>query len=513
MGKSVVIIGAGVAGLSVGCYLRMNGYDTTILEANAIPGGLCTGWVRGDYTFDGCIHWLAGSGPASGFYPMWRELVDIDAIEFVDHDLRFDIELDRADRNGDRVFHVYADLDRLGRYMLDIAPEDARLIDEFCRSVRQLQRVSLPPLWDVAREVRTWRDKLKLVRYLPLLDYARKWSRVTNYNYAQQIQNPFLAEGFRRLFMGKEFSLLGITLQLALYDQRAAGYPVGGSLGFARKLADRYEALGGAVRYRARVAEILVEDDAATGIRLQDGEVVAADAVISAADGHFTLYEALGGRYVNQALADLYDLRTLEVYESLILVSLGVARTFEGWPHLLRFPLDEPLTIADGTRYERMEAHVYNYDPTLAPEGKTVVSVTLYTRNHPYWTNLREHDRAAYQAAKDDLAREVIARLDRKFGDFADVVEVVDVATPATVIRYTHNWQGSYQGWYPPADLLSGGTIPKTLPGLRDFYMIGQWVEPGGGLPPAALSGRNVAQILCVRDGVPFTTTSASRDT
>jgi phytoene dehydrogenase-like protein len=44
---------------------------------------------------------------------------------------------------------------------------------------------------------------------------------------------------------------------------------------------------------------------------------------------------------------------------------------------------------------------------------------------------------------------------------------------------------------------------------LGDFYMIGQWVEPGGGLPPVALAGRNVAQIICRRDGKPFHTMQA----
>ena len=78
-----------------------------------------------------------------------------------------------------------------------------------------------------------------------------------------------------------------------------------------------------------------------------------------------------------------------------------------------------------------------------------------------------------------------------------------------SAIRYTDNWHGSYQGWYPPADLLSGAALPKALPGLESFYMVGQWVEPGGGLPPAVLSGRNVAQIICRRDGKPFRTAKA----
>jgi len=43
----IIIIGGGIAGLSCGCYLQMNGIQTEILEAGALPGGLCTAWHRG----------------------------------------------------------------------------------------------------------------------------------------------------------------------------------------------------------------------------------------------------------------------------------------------------------------------------------------------------------------------------------------------------------------------------------------------------------------------------------
>jgi phytoene dehydrogenase-like protein len=78
-----------------------------------------------------------------------------------------------------------------------------------------------------------------------------------------------------------------------------------------------------------------------------------------------------------------------------------------------------------------------------------------------------------------------------------------DVATPVTWERYTGNWRGSYEGWLPaPGSLLK--SMRKTLPGLQSFYMAGQWVEPGGGMPAAAMSGRNVIQIICKRDKVKF---------
>jgi phytoene dehydrogenase-like protein len=49
--------------------------------------------------------------------------------------------------------------------------------------------------------------------------------------------------------------------------------------------------------------------------------------------------------------------------------------------------------------------------------------------------------------------------------------------------------------------------MDKTLPGLESFYMAGQWVEPGGGLPPAAMSGRSVIHTICKQDKRPFMTT------
>ena len=80
---------------------------------------------------------------------------------------------------------------------------------------------------------------------------------------------------------------------------------------------------------------------------------------------------------------------------------------------------------------------------------------------------------------------------------------MADVSTPATLIRYTDNWKGSFEGWQPdPGTMMM--RVDKTLPGLKEFYMISQWVNPGGGLPPAILSGRNVTQIICKQAGKKF---------
>ena len=56
--RSLLVIGGGIAGLSMGCYAQMNGYRSTILEMHDKPGGLMTAWTRKGYTIDYCIHWL-----------------------------------------------------------------------------------------------------------------------------------------------------------------------------------------------------------------------------------------------------------------------------------------------------------------------------------------------------------------------------------------------------------------------------------------------------------------------
>src|SRR5512142_2200930 len=107
--KSIIIIGGGIAGLSAGCYGRMNGLRTRIFEMHKKkPGGLCTAWKRQGYTVDGCIHWLVGSGPQSGFHKIWRDLGALEGTTIVDFD-----EYGRIEGTDRRTFIAYTDIDRL----------------------------------------------------------------------------------------------------------------------------------------------------------------------------------------------------------------------------------------------------------------------------------------------------------------------------------------------------------------------------------------------------------------
>jgi phytoene dehydrogenase-like protein len=65
---------------------------------------------------------------------------------------------------------------------------------------------------------------------------------------------------------------------------------------------------------------------------------------------------------------------------------------------------------------------------------------------------------------------------------------MTDVATPLTFWRNARSWRGAFEGWLPTPESFFG-QVDKTLPGLNAFFMAGQWVEPGGDVPSALLSG------------------------
>ena len=93
--------------------------------------------------------------------------------------------------------------------------------------------------------------------------------------------------------------------------------------------------------------------------------------------------------------------------------------------------------------------------------------------------------------------------MEKRFPGFESKVEITDVATPTTLLRYTGNWKGAYLGW-ASIPMNMGIRMKKTLPGLNNFYMAGQWVIPGGTLPLVAQSGRDVIQIQCKKDKRKF---------
>ena len=497
--KNVLIIGAGIAGLSAASYLQRNGYATEIFEAHSVPGGLCTAWKRGEYTFDYCIHWLIGTNPETGFDVLWKELGAFQNEDGSQSQIRTFDEFTRMEFSDGETVRMYANADRLKEELLRVGPDDRKEIEQFTEDLKTLSHFRLivdPEKRSLSNRLSTSLRNLSIfLRYLrhlktPIQEYARK----------------FKSQAIRKTLLGMtppDWSLATLTMGLGLQHTQSAGYPVGGSLNFARNIERKYLSLGGKIHYRNPVEKILVKDNQAVGLQLESGEKVMGDEIISAADGHTTLYKMLEGKFLTKTLQNAYT--HFPLFPSSIFLGFGIARDMKDQPKMLAIELDSPLELPDKSVHPYLAITIRHYDPTFAPAGKTSASVLLNTWNEEFWRDLAGKNRHAYEEIKKEIGNRVIALLEKRFPGIRSDIEEMDISTPYTVQRYTHNWRGSYEGFgLTPKTIMA--RFPKTLPGLSHFSMIGQWTTPGGGLPPAGLDGRNVASKICRQDGRPFVT-------
>jgi len=475
--KSMIIIGAGLAGLATGCYARMNGYETEIFEHHTLPGGVCTAWQRQGYTIDGDIHYLVGCQPNAPFHSACQELGFFKRNRF-----RILTELTSFlnEKNGQRLV-VTDDLQRLAEDMKKLAPEDRLVIDEFINGCRQILNVFRTPPEPEA-------VKLKNSCKMPAFEYAKRF------------QNPFL-KFFITNFGLPTIPAYSVLMTLGLLAFGQLSVVEGGSLQLPLAIAEQHANLGGKITYGADVEQILVDNNTAVGIRLSNGTVHRADLVVSAADGYSTIFQLLGGKYADQSTRDRY--KQWPLFTPVNFVSFGVARQFPDEPSENFVRLSKPLD-SGGKSVKELWLRIFNRDPALAPEGKTVIQAEMYT-DFDYWHHLHK-DRTPYEAAKTKLADTVLELLDNLYPSISSLVEMTDVATPYTLWRYTRNHRASFEGWLPTTDNV-GTTIPNTLPGLANFYMAGQWVLPVASVPGVIDSGRNLVKSLCEQDGKKFSTT------
>jgi phytoene dehydrogenase-like protein len=303
-------------------------------------------------------------------------------------------------------------------------------------------------------------------------------------------------------------SAIAVVFMLAWMSRQNAAYPIGGSRAVISPIVGRLLALGGRLRFGAKVRSILVENDAAVGVQLAEGETIMADWVISAADGHATIYELLGGKYKDGAIDKFYG--KTETFPSYLQVSVGIAQDLSKEPGHLSRVLGAPLVIDPKTSLDAVSFRIFNFDPTFAPRGKTAVTCFLPTYNFAHWVDLQRSDPARYAAEKSRVAEAVIAILEQRLPGVRQRIELIDVSTPASVVHFTGNWKGSMEGWLLTPDA-GFGSKRQTLPGLKRFLMVGQWVQPGGGLPSGLMTARSAIQALCRQDGVPFSAGKTSR--
>jgi phytoene dehydrogenase-like protein len=431
-----------------------------------------------------------GAKPDRAMYALYEEVGALAAGRLI----RIDRYASAVDEATGRRLEVTSDLDRLRADLRALSPADGAFSDRLVRDVRRFMTVDLPgPDFGTgfAAQARALWQMRRVFTFL-----ARRGNRSVG-QVAQAVTDRFLHLAVLHLFAPDVPYLFVLMILANLANGELAGIE-GGSAGFAEAIERRYRALGGEISYRTDVRQIVVENDRAIGVKLADGTVHRADVVVSAADGRSTIFDMLGGRYVDAGVRHRYN--AWPIFDPLVVVDFGVAKAWPASADATSVFLERPMMVA-GQPVGEFFVRTFSDYPAFAPAGHSVVQVLVNTDWHA-WNRLAQ-DRQAYEAEKERFATDLAVRLEPYLPGIRGAIREVDVATPLTFWRYTRNYRGAFEGFMMTPKTMTT-RVPKTLPGLGNFYMAGQWVEPGGGLPAVIASGKNVVRLICRADAKAF---------
>lgn len=423
----LIIVGGGIAGLSAGIYARQSGFEVTILEMHTLPGGNSTGWKRKGYFFEGGLHWLTGSGRDQPLYKEWCNLGALaEDISVHNRDPFW-----TCDDKGQRVC-LYRDVQQLEKHLLSLSPEDKEEIKCLCRDIKKFSIMSMPVMDIKGVQVKDKKSMSfsMLFKMLPIMPRMISLSKMSTTEYAERFQHPGIRE-ILKTALGDGYNASALLFTLACLAAGDGGYPEGGSLKMALRMAKRFESLGGKIEYNKRVQKILVKNEKAVGV-VVDNEEMPADAVLVTVDT-LSAIDHLFDKPLHEPWMEKLRQNTQTKLSMNTFMCLGIEADLSELPECLVFTLDRPFIYAD-QEVSSLSINNYATYADYAPKSCTSVTLALLGDTYDYWKNAKM--KGTYDQEKKELAQIIIDRLSEKFPEIKDKVVVWDIATPLTYERY-----------------------------------------------------------------------------
>jgi len=434
--------------------------------------------------FDYCIAWLMGSSSGS-MNTLWKQLGALsEDIPIINTEVFI-----RNENNKGQEFLIYRDIQKWEAYLKNIAPEDEKAISKMFSIIN---KISLSGDTEEMMKPKPLRRTLPMLKIflrmwpamIPIIKYGKK--SCGQFIKEMGFRNEFLHHFLEQIYGDENFSAIGFLMLLSLFKDNNAGYPAGGSLNFALRVVDKYQKLGGTLSAGKRVKKILIEDGKAVGVKLDDGTIHKSDYVIAACDLHAVIYDMLDGKYMPEDIKSAF--KNWPLFKPLVQVSFGIKKEIKEKQMMNNYLVPAKIGATEIGSYSISN---YSYDPAMAPEGKTTM-VIRFGSPYEIWEHLEGN---AYEKEKERIKEDAIILLEKAYPGIKDFIEVVDVATPLTDIKYTGVYQAAYEGFMPTKSNMNK-IISPMIKGLDNFLLAGQWLFPGGGLPPSALSGKWAIEVF-----------------
>ncbi len=491
----VVVIGAGLGGLSCAAFLAKHGVPVTIVEQGVEPGGYARSFVREDGRFDFEIS-LHGTSINNNI-AAWilDDLGVLDKIELVElpevYRLKTpDLDISVPQRDPDayidtlaKCFPDEADgIRRFVHHMVDVTDEGERFSRLHAKGHVDLGRfpVEFPTMWEIRNK--TLADLL-----------------------GEYVTDPALAEALSGLWC--YFGLPPSQLSAFVYAGSAGNYLKNGSFyikprsrALSDALAEVVEASGGQISYGSRAEEILITDRAVTGVRLADGSVLPATTVVSNASAITTLTKMLPGGTLPPEYLERISNQRPSISSFIVWLGLDteLGGRVEGYStHVTTGAGPEAeyaACLSGDVEHNGFTVTVYdNAFEGYSQPGTSTVMLFCQSGFEP-WRQFEDGyvagDRAAYNEEKERWAESLIRRAEELvIPGLSSVIESKLTASPLTNWAFTGNTEGAIYGFEQSMDNAYLTRIPNETP-VKGLYLAGAWGSPGGGFAGALSGGR-----------------------
>lgn len=485
--EPIVIVGAGIGGLSAAIRLAARGLRVVMLEQNPIVGGkMYTHHADGFY-------W--DTGPSL----LTMRHVFEDLFASANHNLNDYVELlpieplTRYFYGDGTVFNATRDLSEMVRQIEALDVRDVEGYIDFLAYAARIHRITSPSfIYEEPISLRTF-----TTLSIPDVMKIEPW-RTLHQAIARRVRTPKLQQllGRYATYVGGSPYQAPATLSVVAHVELAAGlwYPRGGIHMLADAMRRLAEELGVEIRTEARVQEIMVADDTVTGVRLGDGSVLNASTVVANVDV-MTVYRKLLPQ-TSKVARRLRRLSRIEQSCSGFVLLLGVEGEFEQLIHHNIFFCDD---------YRREFEDIFTrcippQDPTIyinissktdrahAPDGCENWFVLI---NAPPAGGA--YDWATQGPAYRDL---VLATLADHGVDVRSRIRSERIITPIDLEQMSGAFQGALYGFSSNSAMNVFRRPHNRSAEVAGLYFAGGTTHPGGGVPMVTLSGKVAAEMV-----------------
>jgi len=496
----VVVIGAGVAGLTATALLAKAGLKVALYERETQAGGCLAAFRRGDFIFDTSIHWLNQFRP-NGFTYRIHQYLNEEGLYFP--------KLNRIHRykGTARDYILTSDPHEFRDQLLQDFPSEADGIHTLFSEAEKLG-YHLLYLDDRMRAACTMTFREKLSHALGMMRWVFPIRHLAMTSAKMGLLRYFTSPELLNLFHSRD-TLMSVLVPIAFaFTGDFQALPKGGGKTVVDWLTANIEKNGGKIHLSSPVREVLVDEHkVARGVKLETGEVVRSTYVVGACDSTLLFSQMVPkGAFFDRWLrrmtqADLYH-SSFSIYIGLdcspSLLGLG-----EELVHLTEDSVSPEERVNGSAETTSISVFAPSFrDPSLAPSGKGTLQIQCpaYLSYQDCWKTEKGLVRGeAYRQLKKQYADVLLERVERNLiPHLRQHIEEISIATPVTFLRYTSNRAGGIMGLRPTPRNIRAGLAQLTTP-IKNLLLGSQWATVGGGVPIATKTAVN-ASLLILRE-------------